>query len=596
MPVRSTAASGVSQIPSCAWWDIPDSAATIHLYIRVVERLTEEFETNQLAEGPKSEAAGLLLGTIQHDSREHIIITDCVPVHCGGQSASSEELSDADRKVLEALIARNRTGPDRFLYVLGYYRRHQGPGFGLTHRDMAVVQRCLSERARVVLLVQTDPEPVAAVFLASRNGALPECRLLIPFEAAILQSGETEEVEQAREPLTDVAGGFAPEGVPDAAVALDNYAMYPGAGPLENEARPKGILRRMNVVGWILLAAVVAVSAYFGAYVSNQREPWHGGAPTGLSAGMADGVLRIEWDARSPAIAGASRGILSISDGNLRNDLRLTAAQLQAGKIELPQMSSNVSIELLLLADETAAAGIVRTVTASMPVPFEDTRNSMSEPAGRSMDPPAVPETGAGRTAAPPAPAAPKRAPDTDVARVSGPPARPAKIETPQQFERARDEAPPPPAPGSAAVESADKSAVPREMTPPSPEVPPASDPASAVEIRSERPPEATVRTDVLKTPEPADPAAYQPPQPIRRVDPVVPPNYTPEQAQVAVRMYIDANGRVYRTELVSKRNRFSRLALEAALQWQFAPARRGDRNIASETEVEFSFGNKAPY
>jgi outer membrane biosynthesis protein TonB len=65
---------------------------------------------------------------------------------------------------------------------------------------------------------------------------------------------------------------------------------------------------------------------------------------------------------------------------------------------------------------------------------------------------------------------------------------------------------------------------------------------------------------------------------------------------QVDVKVYIDAGGTVIRAEPLSKGNSLvdylSGVAVDAARQWRFSPARRGNQSVPSETVLHFHFGN----
>ena len=90
----------------------------------------------------------------------------------------------------------------------------------------------------------------------------------------------------------------------------------------------------------------------------------------------------------------------------------------------------------------------------------------------------------------------------------------------------------------------------------------------------------------------------YVAPQVVRRVAPHLPSglrNLAVAGHRVGVKVYIDATGTVVRTEPISKGNAlsgyFSIIAADAARQWRFSPARRGNENVSSETVLDFDFG-----
>ena len=90
-------------------------------------------------------------------------------------------------------------------------------------------------------------------------------------------------------------------------------------------------------------------------------------------------------------------------------------------------------------------------------------------------------------------------------------------------------------------------------------------------------------------------------PRPIHRVEPepsfTLHPFIVPE-VQINVRVSIDRSGRVIRAESLSRGNalmeHLSKIAVQAARQWTFSPARREGKNVPSEIMLQFQFVNKS--
>jgi len=85
--------------------------------------------------------------------------------------------------------------------------------------------------------------------------------------------------------------------------------------------------------------------------------------------------------------------------------------------------------------------------------------------------------------------------------------------------------------------------------------------------------------------------SAFVPPSPIHKVIPAVPPDATASERAVDVKVYIDESGNVSRARLLTRRNRLADPSLNAARQWQFAPAHKGDQPVSSELVLHFRFG-----
>jgi TonB family protein len=83
----------------------------------------------------------------------------------------------------------------------------------------------------------------------------------------------------------------------------------------------------------------------------------------------------------------------------------------------------------------------------------------------------------------------------------------------------------------------------------------------------------------------------FVPPAPVRKVSPAIPPGSGHAEGSVDVKVYIDESGNVSRAQLLSKKNELAGASLGAARQWQFTPARKHDKPVASEMVLHFRFG-----
>jgi TonB family protein len=88
-----------------------------------------------------------------------------------------------------------------------------------------------------------------------------------------------------------------------------------------------------------------------------------------------------------------------------------------------------------------------------------------------------------------------------------------------------------------------------------------------------------------------AESAAFVPPSPIRKVAPMKPADASAAARPVDVKVFIDASGNVSRAQVLTKGGDLADAALTAARQWQFTPARKHDKPVASEIVLHFHFG-----
>jgi outer membrane biosynthesis protein TonB len=58
----------------------------------------------------------------------------------------------------------------------------------------------------------------------------------------------------------------------------------------------------------------------------------------------------------------------------------------------------------------------------------------------------------------------------------------------------------------------------------------------------------------------------------------------------VDVKVFIDESGNVSRAQVLTKGSELASVSLSAARQWQFTPARKHDKPVASEMVLHFRF------
>jgi TonB family protein len=83
----------------------------------------------------------------------------------------------------------------------------------------------------------------------------------------------------------------------------------------------------------------------------------------------------------------------------------------------------------------------------------------------------------------------------------------------------------------------------------------------------------------------------FVPPAPVHKVSPTIPSGPGQAEGSVDVKVYIDESGNVSRAQLLTKKNELAGASLGAARQWQFTPARKHDKPVASEMVLHFRFG-----
>jgi len=82
----------------------------------------------------------------------------------------------------------------------------------------------------------------------------------------------------------------------------------------------------------------------------------------------------------------------------------------------------------------------------------------------------------------------------------------------------------------------------------------------------------------------------FVPASPVRKVAPMKPVDAGAEARAVDVKVFIDEAGQVSRAQVLTKGSDLADAALNAARQWQFVPAQKRDKPVASEMLLHFRF------
>ncbi len=76
-----------------------------------------------------------------------------------------------------------------------------------------------------------------------------------------------------------------------------------------------------------------------------------------LSVAENRNQLDVTWNRTVPAIFYARRGVLSISDGSVQQNLELTGTQLRTGKVHYSPVSSDVRLRLEVFSEGQKQVG-----------------------------------------------------------------------------------------------------------------------------------------------------------------------------------------------------------------------------------------------
>jgi hypothetical protein len=137
----------------------------------------------------------------------------------------------------------------------------------------------------------------------------------------------------------------------------------------------------------LFLGAIGGISYEMGALPRDRQ--W---TELHLDAHTDAGRLEITWDAKAPTVLNAVRGQLTVTDGGAPREIRLSSAQVRAGKFSLTAWQPDVGVRLVLYAPDGAAVGdAIRVAFLPQSIPMPEDRQP-SVPALSASAAPAAPQ------------------------------------------------------------------------------------------------------------------------------------------------------------------------------------------------------------
>jgi hypothetical protein len=586
----------------------------VHLSLEVMDRIgmlvIEAFKSI-----PRRglEIGGLLLGSKRSEGdRMIVVVDDFEPLPSEHRQGPSLLLSERDLDLLEQRLAEKRPA------VVGFYRSHtRSDVLALAPEDAELMARHFPGAADILLLIRPasgvpgiaaialretgrDPELLCGEFPFERGQLIADGYRMV--QAAQPQRGAAAEVMHGPPPSS------APPVLPAARAAAPASRREPAMAAMRTVYRKLQRVPHISRWLWAPVAALglVAWALFLWPEPRPAAQPAPARAPSARAPSAAnlalrvvrDGdALRLEWDRNSRDLRGAS-GVLHIADGERQSRWSLDSRQLSEGSVLYWPKGSDVNFRLEISRQGQTASESVRAI-------------GVGQPASPSRPAPALPQRPEAPVARrlPPRGAEPQQPAPFTAAREHSPAPQPERREPPaprpspfaaSPQQRAAT-VPPPVSEPAPPVSTAE----PESEAPPAPEPEPAARPAgepfvsaTAEPDRGSRVGRAFSRIPLLGRLRRERPEVI-PPRVVRRVLPSVPDRLRRSLRQplaVEVRAYVSATGNVEYAELLSdgtgRRRQFASLAVYAARQWQFVPAREGERAVPDEMILRFRFGN----
>ncbi len=607
--MASPSLSRVSR-PAAYLWTFPECPVRIHLSFQLIERLRADIlPTVPLGR----EIGGLLIGNQAPNG--DIEIFDSVPLMAEAPAAAQHFVIRAEsisQAIQTCAVTQRR--------VVGFYRSHLDQRVHLRPEDLVSIHAWFKDPVNVFLVIRPHDGRASAGFFFWQDGKVfADYSLTFPFSASELKSRA----------WSTLVGG-APR--PSLATSLFSRARQilqeTSAGV--KFALAVGLLVILGIIGFFSQRDSIE-----GA-LRNRQFSTDASHPLGLRVARDGLNLLVGWDRSVPEIVNARDANLLIWDGSSQPlFVSLTPAQLRSGsvsyasgsdkvtfRLDVIGMSGNAKTESILSISRSPYASpstvdpsrppvdLAREPSVSFPsrapVPVRDPiPTSVREPIPYSSVRPATPADLADSRSVQAAAERPKTAYRTFVpagapsstlaprlAELSEPPNLPGGEAIAPTF-HVNSGAPPPPPPPVAKSEP--------DLRPPTPT-------ASASNLPQANLPQANL---AQTNPAPTSPARTQPAPPpspkafsssegaeaVRAIQPSLSSAVRlmiKSDNVVEVQVRIDENGKVVAAKPISAKGAvagfLARSAVEAAMGWQFRPAKLNGKAIASEKTLQFLF------
>ncbi|HWR53698.1 MAG TPA: hypothetical protein VN428_21490 [Bryobacteraceae bacterium] len=367
---------GPSSLPAFYEWKTPGQSFSIQLSYEIIDRLHAEIMKGFWAVPKRgAEVGGVLLGKVVGTAaltagEVTVFIDDYELVTCEHRRGPSYVLSEGDRKRIEKAL--RRTGGNH--QAVGYFRSHTRPGLYLDEDDMAVIRSYFSNPKDVILLVRPHATRTSSggfFFWEEEDMRRHSTYREFPFSKAELLKPLLDEPDAEPVAATPEATATAPQPVRERAAA-----------PVRAAVPMFAFGSRLNLKKAAAVAAVVlGVGAMEYQILGVRGGPGSGGEGSpALKVERNGNYLQVSWDRNAPIVARSKEGLLVISDGQFRKEIKLEAAHLRGGTVAYAPSGEDVNFRLELKDGQRSVSESLRVVTAS-PADGRGMQPAVSEPA-----------------------------------------------------------------------------------------------------------------------------------------------------------------------------------------------------------------------
>jgi hypothetical protein len=167
-------------------------------FVRIHDNAVKRFESYVRGLTPTGAAAagGLLLGAIEVTDIWSVTVLDFTPVLCEHRRDGRSTFLDCPAQCFKNAVRRAGQSGKKNLGMVGYYRSHTGPEYGLEKADHDLFKKYFGLDVRVLLLVKPAPASITTgVFYLGLQGQLHAERSTVEFPVNLKELGAEEPPE-----------------------------------------------------------------------------------------------------------------------------------------------------------------------------------------------------------------------------------------------------------------------------------------------------------------------------------------------------------------------------------------------------------------
>jgi hypothetical protein len=352
-------------------WQAAGEPFAVHFHLNTVELLEREAKR-----GGDKEVSGLLLGRREQGRQLSFVVEDfeAIPLASANNGSASPANGDvielttdvrylfvhgqltsasSERRVLEAMVNRWHTKPEKRMSILGFYRSCPKGAAVPDEDDFAALALNPAKSEQLLLMIEPRAGQTtnASLFMVHSGG--------VQWKWPSVQFNRLE-LAKIGSPLRPTTISRPQENAAEPRAKVEEKAGFkiaPVEEPMPREqARPENHdLAWRRKLMWIL--APLAVAVVLGLSIlqlrgrpllgaSSEQDDLTGTSDLGLTLNRTGSDWQVGWNRNAPVLLKSLGARLSISDGPIRKQIDLDASELRNGSIVYTPVTDDVVLKL----------------------------------------------------------------------------------------------------------------------------------------------------------------------------------------------------------------------------------------------------------